>query len=126
MTFRARPSVEYELRQWSSGPSTGHVISCSGELDLQAAPELRELLCRLFDLGFRDLVVDLTNATFVDSTTIGVLTGRLKRLRAAEGGSLVLVCANPFVLRTFQIAGMDRVFEIYPTLPGALARGPAR
>jgi anti-sigma B factor antagonist len=122
MTFMAGAAAEYELRHWNAGLAGDHVVSCSGELDLRAAPELRDLLCRLIDLGTTDLVVDLTHATFVDSTAIGVLTGRLKFL-GAKGGSLVLVCTNDFLLRTFEIAGMDRVFEIYPTLPDALARG---
>jgi anti-sigma B factor antagonist len=125
MTFLARPTVEYELSHWYSASTRHHVVSCTGELDLQAAPELRDVLCHLIELGANDLVADLTHATFIDSTAIGVLTGRLKRLRA-KGGSLVLVCTNEFLLRTFQIAGMDRVFETYSTLPEALARGASR
>jgi anti-sigma B factor antagonist len=118
------PAAAYELRHWAAG-SRAHVVSCSGELDLQAAPELRELLCQLIELGTKDLVVDLTHTTFIDSTTIGVLTGRVRRLQA-DGGSLALVCTNDFVLRTLEIAGMDRVFAIHTTLPDALAAGGFR
>jgi anti-sigma B factor antagonist len=125
MTLFARASAEYELRHWSSGSARSQIVSASGELDLQVAPELRDLLCRLIELGAQDVVVDLSRATFIDSTAIGVLTGRLKHLRAKDG-SLVLVCTNDFLMRTFEIAGMDRVFEIYATLPDALAGGSAR
>jgi anti-sigma B factor antagonist len=116
----ARATVAYELRHWSAGVGRPHVLCASGELDLQAAPELRELLCRLSDLGTRHFVVDLTTATFMDSTAIGVLNGRQRRLHL-DGGSLVLVCTNEFLLRTLEIAGMGRVFEIHQTLGGALA-----
>jgi anti-sigma B factor antagonist len=122
MRLLSRQALAYELRHWPSGAAGAHVVCAAGELDLQAAPELRTLMCRLIDLRVTDFVVDLTRATFIDSTTIGVLSGRLKQVRAL-GGSLVLVCTDEFLLRTFEIAGMNRVFEIYPTLPEGLARG---
>ena len=112
----------YELEHWACRHPRAHVVRCSGELDLQAAPELRELLCRLIELGESNLVVDLTGATFIDSTTIGVLSGRLRQAYAA-GGKLVLVCTGQFILRTLEIAGMGRVFEVYPELAEALAAG---
>jgi hypothetical protein len=51
MSLLSRSAVEYKLRHWESDPGNPHVVSGSGELDLQAAPELRELLCRLIDPG---------------------------------------------------------------------------
>jgi anti-sigma B factor antagonist len=96
------------------------VVVARGELDLNAAPELRDLLCGLIELGTTDFVLDLTDATFIDSTTLGVLTGRVRTLRAA-GGSLALVCTNDLVLRTIEIAGLDRELGVYATLSEALA-----
>jgi anti-sigma B factor antagonist len=125
MSLLIRPTRAYELRTWDPGSARGRVVTCAGELDLHAAPELRFLLCQMMQLGTSDLVVDLTRTTFIDSTIIGVLTGRLKRLRV-DGGSLVLVCTHDFVLRTLAIAGMERVFEVYPTLAEALTRGALR
>jgi anti-sigma B factor antagonist len=115
----------YELRHWDPGFDRPHVITCSGEFDLQAAPDLREMLCGLIDLGIRHCVVDLTEATFVDSTTLGVLTGQVKRLRGGDG-SLVLVCSNESILRTIEIAGLERVFAVYPTLSDAFSAGAAQ
>jgi anti-sigma B factor antagonist len=116
----AHSAVGYEVRHWDPGFTRPHVITASGELDLQAAPDLRDVLCRLVELGTRHCVVDLTDATFVDSTALGVLTGRVAHLRA-EGGSLALVCSNESILRTIEIAGLDRAFRVYPTLAEALA-----
>ena len=99
-------TVTYEVRSWEAG-RFAHVVTASGELDLHSAPALRETLVRLTELGRMDLVVDMAEATFVDSTVIGVLAGRLKVLREA-GGSLSLVCHNENVLRTFEIAGIER------------------
>jgi anti-sigma B factor antagonist len=117
-------TATYEVRSWEAGPQA-HVVTASGELDLTAAPALRETLMRLSDLDRTDLVIDMSEATFVDSTIIGVLAGRLKVLQALRG-SLTLVCGNENVLRTFEIAGISRLFTIHRSLTEALAvRGTA-
>lgn len=125
MSLVERPAPAYTLRHWRPGPTGPYVVSASGELDLQAAPQLRDLLIELIERGANHLVVDMTEATFIDSTAIGVLTGRLRRLHA-RGGSLVLVCNAPHLLRTIEIAGLGRAFEIHATLPEALARAWSR
>jgi anti-sigma B factor antagonist len=112
-------AVAYEVRSWEAGPQA-RVVTASGELDLNAAPALRETLIRLIELGQVDLIVDLGEATFIDSTVIGVLVGRLNALRKL-GGSLVLVCQNENVLRTFEIAGITRALAVHATLTEALA-----
>ena len=63
--------------------------------------------------------MDLSKATFIDSTTLGVLVGGVKRLRPA-GGSLALVCTDDNITKIFEITGLDRVFTIYPTRAEAL------
>ena len=68
-----------------------------------------------------DVVVDFSDTTFIDSTTLGVLVGGVKRLRAQEG-RLSLVCSDRNIRKIFEITGLDRVFTIYPTRDEALAK----
>src|SRR5512133_861971 len=49
------------------------VVAASGELDLAIAPELRRRLHAVIEDGITDVIVDLSEATFVDSTILGVL-----------------------------------------------------
>ena len=100
-----------------------YVISLSGEVDLYTAPELKAALLRLVAEGPTRIVVDLSGATFVDSTTLGVLLGAVKRLRLI-GGELVLVCADLNIRRILSITLLDRAFTIYDTLQEALAEPP--
>ena len=95
-----------------------HFIDASGELDLYSAPELKRRLTLAIEEGYRQLVVDLTEATFVDSTTIGVLVGAKKRV-APEGGMVAVVCPDNEVRRLFELTGVSRVFDIYDTRDGA-------
>jgi anti-sigma B factor antagonist len=98
---------------------TIHVIELSGEVDLYTAPEFKERMVNLIEEGKTRLVIDLSKATFIDSTTLGVLVGGVKRLRVA-GGAMALVCTDPSITKIFAITGLDRVFPIYDSRDAAL------
>lgn len=91
-----------------------HVIELGGEVDLYTAPEFKERMVQLIESGKKQVIVDLSKATFIDSTTLGVLVGGVKRLRPA-GGSLALVCTDQNIRKIFEITGLDRVFPIHDT-----------
>jgi anti-sigma B factor antagonist len=95
------------------------VVGVSGEVDVYAAPELRERLTDLVQNG-RSVVVDLTQVGFLDSTGLGALVAA--RTSAAEhGASLPLVCTHQRILKLFTITGLDGVFKIYDTVDDAVA-----
>ena len=96
-----------------------HVIELGGEVDLYTAPEFKERLVQVIEDGKKQLVVDLSKATFIDSTTLGVLVGGVKRLRPT-GGSLALVCTDQNISKIFEITGLDRVFPIHKSRDEAL------
>ncbi|MEX2193823.1 MAG: STAS domain-containing protein [Thermoleophilaceae bacterium] len=97
-----------------------HVIELGGEVDLYTAPEFKERMVQVIDGGKKQVVVDLSKATFIDSTTLGVLVGGVKRLRPV-GGSLALVCSDQNILKIFEITGLDRVFPIHESREDALS-----
>jgi anti-sigma B factor antagonist len=96
-----------------------YVISLTGEVDLYTAPEFKEQLVDVIGKGATTVVVDLTDTTFIDSTTLGVLVGGVKRLRP-DGGQLVLVCSDRNITKIFEITGLDKVFPIHATLAEAV------
>jgi anti-sigma B factor antagonist len=101
-------------------PSDGlAIVEVVGDADLYSAPELRDRLTELLDDGARQVVVDLSETTFVDSMTLGVLLGSMKRLGTA-GGRLELVVSRPDIRRIFEITMLDRVFELHETREHAL------
>jgi anti-sigma B factor antagonist len=98
------------------------VVALTGDVDLYTAPDLKAELVRLTEQGGKRIIIDLTPTTFIDSTTLGVLLGGLKRLRAV-GGELVLVCVDRNIRKIFEITLLDRVFPIFETREEALAAG---
>ena len=97
-----------------------YVISLSGEVDLYTAPEFKQQLLDVIGKGAKSVIVDFSNTTFIDSTTLGVLVGGVKRLRANEG-QLSLVCSDRNITKIFEITGLDRVFTIHATRDEAVA-----
>ena len=96
-----------------------YVIALAGEVDLYTAPEFKQQLLDVVGKGAKNVIVDFSDTTFIDSTTLGVLVGGVKRLRAQEG-RLSLVCSDRNITKIFEITGLDRVFTIHATREEAL------
>ncbi len=124
---RGNDSVNFDIKT-EKLEGGGYVISLAGEVDLYTAPEFKAQLLDVIGRGGRQVIVDFTDTTFIDSTTLGVLVGGVKRLRTNDG-ELSLVCSDRNITKIFEITGLDRVFTIYPTraeaVEGLAARGPA-
>jgi anti-sigma B factor antagonist len=95
------------------------VISIEGDLDLSTAPRLKWMLLDSLEAGHSQLVVDLSQTTFMDSTALGVLIGVNRNLDV--GSRLAIVCARANLLKIFELSGMDGAFAIFPALEDALA-----
>jgi anti-sigma B factor antagonist len=97
-----------------------YVIALAGEVDLYTAPEFKQQLLDVIGQGAKSVVVDFSDTTFIDSTTLGVLVGGVKRLRT-NGGQLSLVCSDRNITKIFEITGLDRVFTIHGTRDEAVS-----
>ena len=87
------------------------VIELEGEVDVYTAPQLKHQMISILEGGANELVVDLTNVEYLDSTALGVLIGGLKRMRERDG-NMVLVCPSPRIRRVFEITGLDKIFDM--------------
>jgi anti-sigma B factor antagonist len=112
-------AVEFDISDHKVDEDT-HVVSVAGEIDLFTAPEFKARMAGPIDEGRSQLVVDLSRTTFIDSSSLGVLIGAHRRLKL-RGGSLVVVCGEEALVKTFQITGLDGVFTIVDSLDAALA-----
>jgi anti-sigma B factor antagonist len=92
------------------------VVRVGGEIDVYTAPRLREHLIRL--AGDQNLIVDLTDVSFLDSTALGVMVGAMKRQRE-RGGTMSIVTTGTRVRRLFEITGLTKVFTLYDSVQEA-------
>lgn len=98
------------------------IVAVGGEIDVYTAPRLRDKITELVAGGSHDLIIDLEQVEFLDSTGLGVLVGGLKKVRAHDG-SLQLVCSQDRLLKIFRITGLAKVFAIHDSTEQALAAG---
>jgi anti-sigma B factor antagonist len=113
--------MNFDIKTEQAGDHA-YVIALSGEVDLYTAPEFKQQLLEVIGQGAKHVVVDLSDTTFIDSTTLGVLVGGVKRLRPA-GGQLSLVCSDRNITKIFEITGLNKVFPIHETREDALVGG---
>jgi len=87
------------------------LIRVQGELDMSSSPELDQILRREIAAG-RQVVVDLSQTAFIDSTGLNAL---VTALRAADsnGGELKLSPTLPAqVERVLEITGLNKVLPL--------------
>ena len=100
-----------------------HIVAVAGEIDLFTAPEFKQRVSAPIDAGRTHVIVDLAETTFIDSSSLGVMIGAHRRLLRLDG-SLVIVCENDAIVKTFRITGLDSVFTLVRTLDEALNGNP--
>ncbi len=111
-------AIDFEIDDHRIDDET-HIVAVTGEIDLFTAPEFKQRVAAPIDAGRSRVIVDLTATTFIDSSSLGVLIGAHRRLRRHDG-SLVIVCTNDAISKTFRITGLDSVFTIVGSLEEAL------
>jgi len=90
-----------------------------GEIDLFTAPDLERAVAEALEAGRIRIVVDLTEATYLDSAALGVLIDAVRRLRSRDG-VLAIVNVDESVDTIFEIVGLHQIFTILHTRDEAL------
>jgi anti-sigma B factor antagonist len=102
----------------------GHtVIALEGEIDLEQAGAVRRALLDALKKG-RNILVDLSKVTYIDSSGIASLVEGLQVARR-QRGELGLVAVNQRVRRVLELARLDKVFQIHADLAAATATPPS-
>ena len=88
-------------------------VSLNGELDEYNASSAKETLDNLFDKdGFSQIVIDLSELEFMDSTGIGMLIGRYKKMKG-ENKNIYICNPSKHIDRIFKMTGL---YEIMPLI----------
>lgn len=97
------------------------LVYLKGDLDLNVADKLREELDKkIEETNALNLLLDLSKVTFIDSSGLGVILGRYKRI-SNSGGKVILTGARPHVRNVLALSGLLRIMEEYTSADEALA-----
>ncbi|MFC8662815.1 STAS domain-containing protein [Streptomyces sp. NPDC057199] len=100
--------------------TAGPVMELTGELDYDSYTQVRDLLPGLALQSGQQLVIDLTDITFCDSSGITALLAARNHALAARAG-IALAAVPQHVSRILSTVGLDRVFTTHPTAQAAEA-----
>jgi anti-sigma B factor antagonist len=90
------------------------VIALRGEWDLYNRPQLEAALLEAEAAAESLVVLDLTHATFIDSSVLGALVEARKRMQ--ERVRIAVVAEDRQIRKVFQITGLDGVFALHESL----------
>lgn len=93
------------------------ILKISGEVDAFTAPKLRDAIIPLTEKENTNVIVDLSDVSYMDSTGLGVFIGALKSSRG-NGSSLKLQGLTDRVERLFQITGLSEIIDIQSEVRG--------
>lgn len=92
----------------------------TGELDHHFAEYARNKMeGELLKATTRNVVFDLTDLSFMDSSGIGVIAGRYANIRKL-GGRAVIICKNQKICRILEISGISKLMPVFDNLDHAL------
>ena len=87
------------------------IVRLSGELDHHSATQVRDALdALLLDVTVREMQLDMTGVSFMDSAGLGVVLGRYRTL-AARGGKMILSGVRTPIDRIFRMSGLYALVE---------------
>ena len=99
------------------------VVRLAGELDLVTAAEFRRVVDDLLDRRrVRNVYVNLERVTFIDSSFLGALLGRYRRI-SQEGGRMGVIRPQGSVRPTLEVSGIFRTLTEFGSESEALAAG---
>jgi anti-sigma B factor antagonist len=104
------------------------VLHVCGELDLVSSPVVRERVHEAVATGRRDVVLDLSEVLFCDSSGVGVLIAARRLLRSCQGRLRLILPAQggedgSHVNRVLAALGVRRLFEVYADTGSATDEG---
>lgn len=97
------------------------IVTLIGELDHHSSEEVRNKIDNKIDNeGFNKLVMNFSGVSFMDSSGIGMVIGRYKKL-LNRNGVVCVTDVNQRINKVFEISGMYKIIKNYPTLEEALS-----
>jgi anti-anti-sigma factor len=106
----------------TTDPPDAHLVA-TGEFDIATTASLTVLVRQAVAEGCRNFCVDMERVTFCDASSIGLLVGLDRRLRA-DGGSLTIVSASAPVQRLLRLVGLETMLGAGTRLADGMGDGP--
>ncbi len=91
------------------------LVKIEGEVDVYTSIDLKKELTKLVESDQKNIIIDLENVNYMDSSGLGVLVALLKELKKI-GGELKLISLPVSVKKIFDLTRLTKFFNIYNNL----------
>lgn len=89
------------------------IARIAGELDMLAADQIREDIDKKIDNSeISNLILNLEKVTFIDSSGLGMILGRYKKLKS-RNGRMYIAGARPQVEKILYFSGINKLITVY-------------
>lgn len=96
------------------------IVKFKGELDHHGSEKAREKIDEwYYDKVKKNIIFDLRELKFMDSSGIGLVMARYKMCRE-NGGKVLIVNDNPNIQRILRMSGILKIIDVYSSIDNAL------
>jgi anti-sigma B factor antagonist len=88
------------------------ILDIAGEIDLYNAPEIKDIINKLIEEKKFNVIINLEQVSYIDSSGIGALISSLSNLKKYQGG-LKIINVFASVRKVFELTKLTSFFEIY-------------
>ena len=86
-------------------------VRVTGEVDIYTATQFKESIEKLIEANTKDIFLDLTDLSYIDSTGIGILI-ELRKGSMSRDLNMTLINPQKNVVKLLQLTGVDQIFSI--------------
>jgi anti-anti-sigma factor len=83
------------------------VVNVQGEVDVYTGHELNNVFKDVIDRGKKEIVLNLENTQYIDSTGLGIIAYAARNLSQREG-KINVVSVRPQVMKIFEMSGLSK------------------
>lgn len=96
------------------------IVMVTGEIDHHSAESIRiKIDNKIEEDGALNLIIDFSEVNFMDSSGIGVIIGRYKKISEVNG-KLIIVNPKPQIRRVFELGGLFNIIKEYKNIDEAI------
>ncbi|MDI6813791.1 MAG: anti-sigma F factor antagonist [Desulfitobacteriaceae bacterium] len=89
------------------------ILRLDGDLDMKTAGTLRQAIDHEIERrGIRIVVLNMENVKFIDSSGLGVILGRYKKLLSL-GGKVKISNVPPHIYKIMELSGLPRIIRFF-------------
>lgn len=102
------------------GEKRALLVTVEGELDHHIAEKIKVLVDdRMRSTNAVNVIFDFSKLSFMDSSGLGVIMGRYKKVRTL-GGKVIVFGVNAGVLRIMEMSGLSKIAKLAPNYEKAI------